>query len=153
MQEIEDLFVPYEQSLDLKELDFDEPCFAYFDIQYNPILKEKYKGILKFPSKVEYLESTKKMLYILGQQKVLAPTYSQAFRWFRKKYNISSYVDYYENGDCEKIWYFIVKTKNNEKQFDGSDKTKYCNEPYFKTYEEAELECLKKLIEIVKLKK
>lgn len=25
-----ELFVPYEESLELKELSFDEPCFAYY---------------------------------------------------------------------------------------------------------------------------
>jgi hypothetical protein len=63
---------------------------------------------------------------------VLAPLYQQAFRWFREKYRK---VDYPE--------------------FDYDEQKWHCHSDYkgyvlFNTYEEAELECLKKLIEIVK---
>jgi len=57
-----------------------------------------------------------------------APLYQQAFRWFREKYNLFISIDHYENG------YSI----NDLRRFD--------------TYEEAELACLNKLIEIVKNK-
>ena len=52
--------------------------------------------------------------------------YQQAFRWFRDKYDLFISIMHYENG------YSI----NDLRRFD--------------TYEEAELACLKKLIEIVK---
>jgi hypothetical protein len=55
-----------------------------------------------------------------------APLYQQAFRWFRDKYDLFISIMHYENG------YSI----NDLRRFD--------------TYEEAELACLKKLIEIVK---
>ena len=60
----------------------------------------------------------------------LAPLYQQAFRWFREKYNL-----YYSIQNQQSLWFF------NRFSLKG-----------FKTYEEAELECLKKLIEIVKNK-
>jgi hypothetical protein len=63
--------------------------------------------------------------------------YSQAFRWFREKgYRFTLSSDY-ENG----IYYFDV-WKSNQFMFE----TDYI----YNTYEEAELACLKKLIEIVK---
>ena len=70
------------------------------------------------------------------QQKCSAPLYQQAFRWFREKYNLH---------------YIVYKNIN----IDGYD---FCeitidgiiNKNTFKTYEEAELECLVKLIDIVK---
>jgi hypothetical protein len=57
---------------------------------------------------------------------ISAPLYQQAFRWFREKYDLFISITHYENG------YSI----NDLRRFD--------------TYEEAELACLKKLIEIVK---
>jgi hypothetical protein len=61
-----------------------------------------------------------------------APLYQQAFRWFREKYRK---VDYPE--------------------FDYDEQKWHCHSDYkgyvlFNTYEEAELACLEKLIEIVK---
>ena len=62
-----------------------------------------------------------------------APLYQQAFRWFREKHNIVFYL----NMVGVNLYYYVIGT-----------------EPFlsFKTYEEAELACLKKLIEIVKYK-
>jgi hypothetical protein len=71
-------------------------------------------------------------------QQVLAPLYQQAFRWFREKHDLFGQVNIHT--------YFIYDISNDGfkmiKQYD-----KLTN-----TYEEAELECLIKLIEIVKNK-
>ena len=61
---------------------------------------------------------------------VPAPLYQQAFRWFREKYNMHYFIDVSDG-----IWFF------DRWSFDG-----------YKTYEEAELACLEKLIEISKTK-
>jgi len=82
-------FVPYELALKMKQLGFDKPCFAYYN-------KSKKRRFDRYTT--SHWPST-----------CLAPTFSQAFRWFREKYNILS------------------------------------------RYEEAELACLEKLIEIVKI--
>ena len=63
---------------------------------------------------------------------ISAPLYQQAFRWFREKYG---------------YYYPIHRTTNNTNQI------LYSIGPYvgdYFTYEEAELACLRKLIEIVK---
>ena len=74
----------------------------------------------------------------------LAPTFSQAFRWFREKYDLRIWVE--SNYGVTKFEYVIATTNPNfiDKQF--NDLSAY------KTYEEAELACLIKLIEIVKNK-
>ena len=73
-----------------------------------------------------------------GDGITLRPLYQQAFRWFRKEHKI--------HGEVNIRTYFIYDISNDEfemiKQYD-----KLTN-----TYEEAELACLKKLIEIVKNK-
>ena len=72
-----------------------------------------------------------------------APTYSQAFRWFREKYNLFGYS--YPN-DYQMYGYRIVELKSSE------NKELIYDWGTLNTHEEAELECLKKLIEIVKTK-
>ena len=119
-------FIPYEQALALKELGFDEPCLAIYSF------KDLRIGIFSNLSS--------------AYNTILAPLYQQAFRWFREKYDIVSFVkkDY---KDATAIgFYFGIDTLSH---FDFIDF--YSNS--YKTYEEAELECLKKLIEIVKNKK
>jgi len=65
------------------------------------------------------------------------PTFSQVFRWFREKYQLHQIVLADEKGKYD----IIVGER-----ISGSCLGQYS------TYEEAELECLKELIEIVKRK-
>lgn len=125
---LENEFVPYEQALALKELGFDELCFGWY--QHKLIVDKEY-------SILEFEKCKNKESWITGNH-CSAPTFSQAFRWFREKYNSYSYIRH-ECPDVEPYYDFVI----NE---DGYDVMK-------DTYEEAELECLKKLIEIVKEKK
>jgi hypothetical protein len=116
-------FIPYEQALALKELGFDEPCLGYYN--YNGTHFFDYKP------KTDDKNLTK------------APLYQQAFRWFREKYNIDSMIQP------------TYSTKYQYRMFhiEGKAKVQIYGEymgKEFKTYEESELECLKKLIEIVK---
>ena len=132
-------FIPYTEALALKELGFDEECLAYFDIVYEPF-SQLYDGNLILGKDPECLKSQKQLNYIFGQQKMLAALYSQSFKFFRDKYNIDSKVE----RDCSlqdlpKQYCYIVET---DEGFEESVN--------YKTYEEAELACLKKLIEICK---
>jgi hypothetical protein len=120
-------FVPYEQALALKELGFDEPCFG------------------RWWSKNE-LDISPTSQYDAPKQVEPAPTFSQAFRWFREKYQIDSCI--HRNGGMNIdergfLPYYEVIIRHNSPELKC---VKY-------SYEEAELECLKKLIEIVKEKK
>ena len=120
-------FVPYELALELKELGFDEECLsAFFD--------DKIK-------RCDYVQNSK-------SNYLSAPLYQQAFRWFREKYsltwehqfddsNISLYVGEMAYPDNNLYFFKIIEVEYGR---------------YNKAYEEAELECLKKLIEIVKNK-
>jgi hypothetical protein len=122
-------FIPYEQALVLKELGFEEPCWCYFmNGIFNPsLILSDYEYLNQMPQ--EHIEF------------VLAPLYQQAFRWFREKYKLDGKPEYFLND-----WYcFII---NNMKEEDTSRRLF----TEFPSYEEAELECLKKLIEIVKSK-
>ena len=114
-------FIPYEQALALKELGFDEPCLGNYK-------KTGGLHILHYGT----CGSTKN-----DEFNILAPLYQQAFRWFGEKYNINVNIQ----KDSIGIHHFNIDT----------NKYGDWREPIFnKSYEEAELECLKKLIEIVK---
>ena len=70
---------------------------------------------------------------------VQAPLYQQAFRWFREKYQIDNWIYPNLNG-----LYSVSIIRRGV----GLGKVSE-----YQTYEEAELECLKKLIEIYKKEK
>jgi hypothetical protein len=119
MENLQKDFIPFELALRMKQLGFDEPCFGIHIIRNSSFL-EKW-----MPNQKEC------EIYFGG---FLAPTYSQAFRFFREKYKK---VDYPEFDYDEQKWYC---------HFD------YKGYVLFNTYEEAELACLEKLCEIVEQK-
>ncbi len=91
----------------------------------------------------EKLEIYSRFLVTKDSFTVDAPTFSQAFRWFREKYKIHSVINLTIIG----TWYFELYDLNDKRN--AEIKT---NQNEFKTPEEAELACLLKLIEIVKNK-
>ena len=125
---IENEFIPYEQALALKELGFDEPCLGNYRLPSNRLITEW--EIRNTPE------------HTLGTS---APLYQQTFRWFREKYDLIACNDYGNN----KYFYWII-SKDEKFFFDNEDENRNCI--VYNTYEKAELECLKKLIEIVKEK-
>lgn len=71
---------------------------------------------------------------------ISAPSFSQAFKFFRKKYNLHICIEPAWRNDNQSVKTFkYVIFDNNVGPSD-----------MFNTYEEAELECLKELIEIIK---
>lgn len=126
-------FIPYEQALELKELSFDEPCFSIYKTSGELIFTEFYEyNKLQKCSEKSHIGSDWLSL------KCYAPLYQQAFRWFREKYEyeISIHKLIEEDGYMASIRWEGVEDIFT--QVEGN------------TYEEAELECLKKLIEICK---
>ena len=136
-------FIPYEQALALKELGFDEPCFGFYN----------HQGILILMNQEDELNiQVYKNSYVKLGKQYSAPLYQQAFRWFREKHNIQGYI--YSStvrGNVEKTKQFtgyIWNINGIDIPFLSTD----ARDELHDTYEEAELECLKKLIEIVKQK-
>jgi hypothetical protein len=119
-------FVTYELALALKELGFDEPCFGYY-VGLGDNNEEQFK-LLQIQSEKGQFEWTDNVYQ--------APTYQQAFRWFREKYK------YYNQIHKGYGWEGIIRDSNNGDIL--------WNDGTYNSPEEAELECLKKLIEIVK---
>jgi hypothetical protein len=140
MSELEKEFVPYQESLELKELGFDEPCFAFYQVEN---FEKKPCGV---DDRDEYIRTgfaTCKNSEI-PEHFTSAPLYQQAFRWFREKHNMRFCI--------------IDDHSNNEKPYSFTSEHEYfydtgTSNDWFSTYEKAELACLKKLIEIVKKNK
>ena len=124
-------FIPYEQALALKELGFDEPCISRYCVVTE---WEKPTGEILL-QQIDCVFSDKIL--------IKAPLYQQAFRWFREKYILDSIVQpTYSTKYQYRI--FNVETKSKVQVYGD-----YMGKE-FNTYEEAELACLNKLIEIVK---
>ena len=129
-------FVTYEQALALKELGYNERGFGFYE--------KKKLVISTWLNSNSYL----KIDFEKGKPRITAPTFSQAFRWFREKHNLLSSEVYdrgLNNGKLPIIHSYsfkILNLNNFNDNYSG----------IFKTYEEAESACLDKLIEIVKNK-
>jgi hypothetical protein len=125
-------FVSYEQALELKSIGFDKPCLAWATLEYpNTIhVGNGYKV---------HRETD------LPTKPFGIPTFSQAFRFFREKYKI--YGSYGQtNDDRKEVTGFVIIN------FINGTRTELFADWEVGTYEEAELACLVKLIEIVKSK-
>jgi hypothetical protein len=138
-QGMESLFVPYEIALELKELGFDEPCFAHY---CNGDLITK-TAILKSSTMLYYQQNNINPNNQYKHQNCTAPLYQQAFRWFREKYKLNSQIAFceYSIESCNS-WKYTFDNPTGQQYWDGE----------FNTYEEAELECLIRLIEMAKNK-
>ena len=117
-------FVPYTLALRIKALGYDEPSFAWY-------VSESYG--------LEYGKVTNTDLIKDG---VIAPTFSQAFRWFRDEHSLKSWVEEHT------INTFIYEIRPHVLS-DYKEGEIYV----YNTHEETELECLTKLIEIVEQSK
>jgi len=133
-------FIPYEEALALKELGFNESCLSMSEHKKQCSEKAANNGICTlhnlhcgYPN----CEIDKTITPIP------LPLYQQAFRWFRNKYKKQAEILW--AGDMD---YFVYKIGNFKyADYIFSDRE---FKAYFETYEDAELACLRKLIELVK---
>ena len=131
---LEKEFVPFEEALELKELEFDEPCVAF------------YEQSKRLSIGFNWLNEGGKNSNL---QECTAPTYSQAFRWFREKYGLHQYIQQY----CGERFYFYIEDMIHPRRYEEYLIENLRNFGEYTSHEEAELACLRKLIEIVKTKK
>jgi hypothetical protein len=145
-------FIHYEQALALKELGFDEPCFGYFENQdMNLVINFNNLPLTEEQSKRPGLYTIDNRNSVLPQWATATPLYQQAFRWFLEKYNLRGFIGFRPNVkqfDCH-IYDMSLSGKEYVKQRTMEE---FSKDPKVGTYEEAELECLKKLIETIKQK-
>ena len=142
-QGMESLFCPYEQALALKELGFDEECIATFTDSRLLIHGKQSIDAVK--------GSGLHNRHLGGSGRIItAPLYQQAFKFFREKYNLQCWPE--PTGSDR----YSCRYDGNDdigKRYVGYLRDNLNNILFYKTYEEAELECLIKLIKIVKHEK
>jgi hypothetical protein len=123
-------FVPYELALKMKQLGYkkegvDEDCFAFYD-------EEEYLFTVREQDDID-------------EEWLIAPTFSQAFRWFREKYKLFHRTQSVDEFRQDVWWECVVYGKTENKRDIRCQPEE--------TYEEAETACLEKLIEIVESNK
>ena len=147
MEDLQKEFIPYELALRMKQLGFDEPCLVV------------YRGGSLYGSGTSvngyyddgHWELEKNSNY--GgkiHQWVSAPTFSQVFRWFRDKYDLWYCIKKYPTSENPNRCYYELTGNNINADKDESQNSYMSG--WFDSYEEAELACLEKLIEIVEEK-
>ena len=124
-------FVPYAESLELKELGFDEPCLGAW--AEHGFMTPNDVSTLQDDITIEDIENTQ------DENMCLSPLYQQAFRWFREKHDMKFHI----RQDTWNNWCKVKMILENDEYVDIDE---------FESYEKAELACLRKLIELVKNK-
>ena len=114
-------FIPYEQAKELKELGFNEKCAAHYLGEDKEDLELKWEIYRNLSINTTYL--------------IQAPTYGQAFRWFRYKYNLL----YFIGNTNISVYHTPVNNYHTTHMIQNC-----------KSYEEAELSTLKEFIDWVK---
>lgn len=128
------LFLPYELSLEIKNIGFDEPCFAHY------INKE---FIQSYASKNNSIYDC------------IVPTFQQAIDWFREKHCIHTHVisEFYKDG-INYNWQVVVYDANSKGCYDNEKSTGWFGDNgEFPTYYSALTEAIKESINIVKNQK
>lgn len=118
---MENEFVPYGIALQMKELGYNERNIYHYA---NGVLQE---GITYNSDHRDY-------------ESISAPLYQQAFRFFREEYELFVDWNHGQHDNFGSYFGFCIENIHLEGTIVG----------VYKTYEEAELECLKKLIELCK---
>jgi len=144
-------FTPYDRSLKLKQLGFEDECMAYYEISVTEVEHEEdgtsgpfgwKQGEVSFEKRffknnIQGIDCSNENWLEVG-----APLFQQAFRWFREKYGYDVSIKKCTPSEYRfEIEQLFVERDNY-----------YFIDFVFKTYEEAELACLDKLIEIVESK-
>ena len=115
-------FVPYDIALAMKELGFDKKCMMHW-----------FKGKLSYYKMGDFAPSH-----------TPAPLYQQAFRWFREKHGLYTEI-LLDQTSQPKFCFEIYKYRH----FGNYEKIEITDWHLYRTTEEAQEACLRKLIEIV----
>lgn len=160
---MDNLFVPYKEACQLKIINFKDDCIAYYNIQeaqrtgvaklcYTIRGKEIDKETLRlFPEFHQYLRPEHCIARTGSMAKhrfvAVAPTWDQCFEWFREKHGLICEISY------DGSFYYTIKSISEK--YDNYDILLFLrdrNDLEFKTYKEAQKNCLNKMIEFVKNK-
>jgi hypothetical protein len=94
MKKLEEQFVPYQQSMDIKDLGFDEECFGYYE---NGVFIFRYGG----KQEIELLLNC------------TAPLWQQAFQFFIDKYELRGITEKSKRLENLKVLIKFAKDRTN----------------------------------------
>jgi hypothetical protein len=129
-------FIPYEEALALKELGFDEPCFGFYHEKCDDNNKSNCSG--EFQNMCGWVVGRENTNDLSSHDFIIVtPLWQQAFRWFREKHNLTHAIDKYDSGHTWGVY------ENGYVKYEIDNIIEY---------DDAELDSLKKLIELLKEK-
>lgn len=147
------LFAPYKLAVELKKLNFDEPCLGF----YSSNVQESEKSITMF-SFIDTDESisAKCNSKLSSSNLYAAPLWQQVLDWLREKHNI--YVHLVSQADLKEgdIFLFIPNGKYSGTLDDVTIGKEMCSSdticliPTCDTYEQAREAAILKAIELIK---
>lgn len=146
MKEIKTLdeFIPYVQAMDIDELGCKFQPFGYYSLSYHQYPIDKY-GVCTTVNVGDFMDIDQfkyvECLFGDKSKSIKAITYHQAFKYFRKKHKITHSIKWLDS--VFGYYYTITDMDTNTDSNDSKG---------FSKYEEAELSCIQKLIEMVKEK-
>lgn len=122
---MENQFVPYDIALKLKELGFNEHCFASYTNKDLSFVRELFGDVIasrySINNDVDY------------STEITAPLYQQVFEWFRNNNNMHHNIVHQESSSQE--WY---------NAYVEGEKIDECG-----SYRQSQMACINKLIELV----
>jgi hypothetical protein len=122
-------FAPYKLALRMKALGYDEPCFGVYPLNGGDVI---------------LCGSTERMRPKM--ESILAPTFSQAFRWLRDEYDLWGCIQKYPISENPKRCYYELRGDNINTDNDESPNSYMSG--WFDSYNDAELACLTKMLDI-----
>jgi len=121
---MEDFFIPYKLSLKIKQMGFDEECFGFYNKDDNN------KAVVR-----------------ISDASNSAPTFCQVFRWFRRRFNLHQSI--IKHSGFKTYWCQIEMISDKKSKIGEYDVIYATNISGFTDYNDAEIACLKKMIEII----
>jgi hypothetical protein len=142
-------FLSYEMALELKKLGFDEPCIGnYRKVQVTDAKTGNcsesiiYLDVMHFT--INFNENNK-------DTDASALTFYQTFRFFREQFNWQASIEATKDQHSRELGYnYWIWNSETGLEYHTMPMNKPSGDWEFKTYEEAEIACLLKLIEIIK---
>lgn len=145
-------FVSYDVALKLKELGFDEKCFAYFN---------EHKRLSQFPDLNVFWNSNKEisfnrgLRYLLNKNKAdltmcLAPLWQQAIDWLREKHEIFIAINYWGKRNVTPNNSVLYPNKYNYTICQELTPKEKWIEAWYGNYNEAREQAILKALELIK---
>lgn len=146
---MENEFIPYEESLELKKLGFNESCLAY----YNERCKLFLINTSSFITKNDYIHWKCRLYNIFNRtaksKLCTAPTFPAVFKWIRKVYGIQCFPDYIYYDEFH-YGYRWVKKDGSYGEWWYDAELANTDEEVYHSPEIVQIEFLKELIKMIK---